>query len=91
MFYTNKTTKSWRTLQAIEEEQGWKSVENGQFESEELNNRLMMAERAFTGTRGFLERHGFLENFLIYGPLKQNDYGSKSFPGVDDAIQNARS
>ncbi|CAN1125846.1 Probable glutamate carboxypeptidase LAMP1 [Linum perenne] len=27
----------------------------------------------------------------IYGPAKHNDYGSKAFPGVDDAIEEAKS
>ncbi|KAK4778013.1 hypothetical protein SAY87_018200 [Trapa incisa] len=26
----------------------------------------------------------------IYGPSRHNDYGSKSFPGVDDAIEVAK-
>lgn len=26
----------------------------------------------------------------IYGPSRHDDYGSKSFPGVDDAIEEAR-
>lgn len=27
----------------------------------------------------------------IYGPSAHNDYGSKSFPGIDDAIEQAKS
>jgi len=27
----------------------------------------------------------------IYGPSQHNDYGSKSFPGIDDAITKAKS
>lgn len=27
----------------------------------------------------------------VYAPSKHNDYGSKSFPGVDDAIEKAKS
>lgn len=27
----------------------------------------------------------------IYAPSKHNDYGSKSFPGIDDAIEKAKS
>lgn len=29
--------------------------------------------------------------FQIYGPSRHNDYGSKCFPGIDDAIENAKS
>lgn len=28
--------------------------------------------------------------FQIYAPSKHNDYGSKSFPGIDDAIEKAK-
>ncbi|KAJ6803064.1 putative glutamate carboxypeptidase 2 [Iris pallida] len=55
----------------------------------ELNDRLMMAERAFTDPDGLFRRSWY--KHLIYGPSQHNDYGSKSFPGVDDAIQNAKS
>ena len=27
----------------------------------------------------------------IYGPSKHDDYGSKTFPGIDDAIEEAKS
>ena len=30
-------------------------------------------------------------NFQVYGPSKHNEYGSKSFPGIDDAIVEAKS
>ncbi|KAJ8640501.1 hypothetical protein MRB53_017195 [Persea americana] len=55
----------------------------------ELNDRLMMAERAFADRDGLFERPWY--KHLIYGPLKHNSYGSKSFPGVDDAIGKAKS
>ncbi|KAL6984725.1 Lysosome-associated membrane glycoprotein 1 [Sarracenia purpurea var. burkii] len=55
----------------------------------ELNDRLMMAERAFTDRDGLSNRPWY--KHLIYAPSKHNDYGSKSFPGIDDAIENAKS
>ncbi|XP_058115524.1 probable glutamate carboxypeptidase LAMP1 [Magnolia sinica] len=55
----------------------------------ELNDRLMMAERAFTDRDGLFGRPWY--KHLIYGPSNHNDYGSKSFPGVDDAIEKAKS
>ncbi|CAN1240832.1 Probable glutamate carboxypeptidase LAMP1 [Linum perenne] len=33
----------------------------------------------------------YAEELKIYGPAKHNDYGSKAFPGVDDAIEEAKS
>eukprot|EP00268_Persea_americana_P049431 TRINITY_DN5301_c1_g1_i1.p1 TRINITY_DN5301_c1_g1~~TRINITY_DN5301_c1_g1_i1.p1 ORF type:complete len:720 (+),score=139.20 TRINITY_DN5301_c1_g1_i1:101-2260(+) len=55
----------------------------------ELNDRLMMAERAFTDREGLSERQWY--KHLVYAPSKHNDYGSKSFPGVDDTIEKAKS
>ncbi|CAN1789009.1 Probable glutamate carboxypeptidase LAMP1 [Linum perenne] len=54
-----------------------------------INDRLMMAERAFTDSEGLPGRQWY--KHLIYGPAKHNDYGSKAFPGVDDAIEEAKS
>ncbi|KAH6817148.1 Peptidase M28 family protein [Perilla frutescens var. frutescens] len=54
----------------------------------ELNDRLMMAERAFTDSEG-LKGRGWYKH-LIYAPAKHNDYGSTSFPGIDDAIEKAK-
>ncbi|KAJ4708548.1 Peptidase M28 family protein [Melia azedarach] len=54
----------------------------------ELNDRLMMAERAFTDRDGLSGRPWC--KHLIYAPSKHNDYGSKSFPGIDDAIEEAK-
>ncbi|CAN0900047.1 Probable glutamate carboxypeptidase LAMP1 [Linum grandiflorum] len=55
----------------------------------EINDRLMMAERAFTDPEGLPGRPWY--KHLIYGPARHNDYGSKSFPGVDDTIEQAKS
>ncbi|KAL8489706.1 hypothetical protein ACS0TY_025555 [Phlomoides rotata] len=54
----------------------------------ELNDRLMMAERAFTDREGLTGRWWY--KHLIYAPSKHDDYGSKSFPGIDDAIEKAK-
>ncbi|KAJ0031471.1 hypothetical protein Pint_13292 [Pistacia integerrima] len=50
----------------------------------ELNDRLMMAERAFTDRDGLSGRSWY--KHLIYAPSRHNDYGSNSFPGIEDAI-----
>ncbi|XP_019175828.1 PREDICTED: probable glutamate carboxypeptidase 2 [Ipomoea nil] len=55
----------------------------------ELNDRLMMAERAFTDPDGLTTRPWY--KHMIFAPSKHNDYGSKSFPGVDDSIEQAKS
>lgn len=60
----------------------------GALKVRELNDRLMMAERALTDRDGLSERPWY--KHLIYGPSTYDDYGSKSFPGVDDAIDNAK-
>ncbi|XP_071733567.1 probable glutamate carboxypeptidase LAMP1 [Rutidosis leptorrhynchoides] len=54
-----------------------------------MNDRLMMAERALTDREGLSGRPWY--KHLIYAPSKHNDYGSKCFPGIDDAVENAKS
>eukprot|EP01018_Ginkgo_biloba_P002095 Gb_06073 [translate_table: standard] len=49
-----------------------------------LNDRLLMAERAFTDSDGLPGRHWY--KHLIYGPSKHNDYVSTSFPAVYDSL-----
>ncbi|KAG2300097.1 hypothetical protein Bca52824_036569 [Brassica carinata] len=68
----------------IEKEEGVK----GALRVREVNDRLMMAERALTDRDGLSGRSWY--KHLVYGPSKYDDYGSKSFPGVDDAIDNAK-
>ncbi|KAF8080763.1 hypothetical protein N665_0923s0003 [Sinapis alba] len=60
----------------------------GALKVRELNDRLMMAERALTDRDGLSERTWY--KHMVYGPAKYDDYGSKSFPGIDDAIDNAK-
>ncbi|KAA8523186.1 hypothetical protein F0562_009609 [Nyssa sinensis] len=82
-------TKINNQRKAIEEKKGWGSMwKNDPWKVRELNDRLMMAERAFTDRDGLSGRPWY--KHLIYAPSKHNDYGSKSFPGIDDAIEKAK-
>ncbi|WZZ31062.1 hypothetical protein YC2023_014463 [Brassica napus] len=60
----------------------------GALKARELNDRLMMAERALTDRDGLSGRTWY--KHLVYGPAKYDEYGSESFPGIDDAIDNAK-
>ncbi|OVA08527.1 Protease-associated domain [Macleaya cordata] len=83
-------TKINKQRKALEESNGWASMwRKDPFKVRELNDRLMMAERAFTDRDGLPGRPWY--KHLIYGPSKHDDYGSKSFPGIDDAIDKAKS
>ncbi|KAK3210607.1 hypothetical protein Dsin_015313 [Dipteronia sinensis] len=82
-------TKIENQKKAIKDARDWVSIWNrGHFKVRELNDRLMMAERAFTDRDGLFGRPWY--KHLIYAPSKHNDYGSKSFPGIDDAIEEAK-
>ncbi|KAF7813887.1 putative glutamate carboxypeptidase LAMP1 [Senna tora] len=73
---------------AIEERKGWIARwKKEQLKVRELNDRLMMAERAFTDRDGLFGMSWY--KHLIYGPSKHNDYGSQAFPGIDDAVKMA--
>ncbi|KAG5547397.1 hypothetical protein RHGRI_013174 [Rhododendron griersonianum] len=77
-------------LQALEENKGWESIwKKDPQKVREWNDRLMMAERAFIDQDGLSGRPW--SKHMIYAPSKHNNYGSKSFPGVDDAIEKATS
>ncbi|XP_050216841.1 probable glutamate carboxypeptidase LAMP1 [Mercurialis annua] len=82
-------TKIEEERKAIEENRGWLPILKDHIRVRELNDRLMMAERAFTDPDGLSDRTW--NKHLVYAPSKHNDYGSKSFPGIDDAIQKAMS
>ncbi|XP_044462813.1 probable glutamate carboxypeptidase LAMP1 [Mangifera indica] len=74
---------------AIIESKGWVSIWKKEHSRvRELNDRLMMAERAFTDRDGLAGRPWY--KHLIYAPSKHNDYGSNSFPGIEDAIEEAK-
>lgn len=53
----------------------------------EFNDRLLMAERAFTHYDGLPGRPWY--KHLIYGPTTHNDYESTSFPGVSESLNKA--
>ncbi|KAI4377078.1 hypothetical protein MLD38_014764 [Melastoma candidum] len=53
----------------------------------ELNDRLMMTERAFTDSDGLSAKPWY--KHLIYAPTNHNSYGSRNFPGIEDAIEKA--
>ncbi|XP_020597560.1 probable glutamate carboxypeptidase LAMP1 [Phalaenopsis equestris] len=54
----------------------------------ELNDRLMLTERAFTDQDGLFGRPWF--KHLVYGPSNHNVYLSTAFPSIDDAIEQVR-
>ncbi|KAK7272736.1 hypothetical protein RJT34_29542 [Clitoria ternatea] len=72
----------------METSKGWITWKKDQLKVRELNDRLMMAERAFTDRDGLFGMSWY--KHLIYGPSKHNDYGSQSFPGIDDAVKMAK-
>ncbi|KAM0863520.1 hypothetical protein ACQ4PT_044537 [Festuca glaucescens] len=53
----------------------------------EINDRLMMAERAFTNREGLAGRPWY--KHMIYASSDQDDWGTKAFPGIVSAIANA--
>ncbi|KAI7989693.1 putative glutamate carboxypeptidase LAMP1 [Camellia lanceoleosa] len=83
-------TKINNQRKAMKENNGWVMMwTKDTWKVRELNDRLMMAERAFTDREGISGRPW--HKHLIYAPSNHNDYGSKSFPGIDDAIEDAKS
>lgn len=54
----------------------------------EINDRLMMAERAFTNREGLVGRPWY--KHMIYASSDQDDWGTKAFPGIVSAIANAK-
>ncbi|KAJ0766493.1 putative glutamate carboxypeptidase [Helianthus annuus] len=75
-------------IKEIKDRKGWAFMwKNQPWRVRELNDRLMMAERALTDRDGLPGRPWY--KHLIYAPSKHNDYGSKCFPGIDDAVENA--
>ncbi|WCJ42581.1 Glutamate carboxypeptidase 2 [Euphorbia peplus] len=89
---TKAATKIQKEIKAIGKSRGWgwgSMLKKDQVKVRELNDRLMMAERAFTDRDGLSGRSWY--KHLIYAPSKHNDYGSNSFPGIDDATEEAKS
>lgn len=82
-------TKIDNEKKALERSKGWASMWGTKFwQVRQLNDRLMMAERAFIDRDGLLGRQWY--KHLIYAPSEHNDYGSVSFPGISDAIEKAK-
>jgi len=74
----------------MEENKVWTSMRRkDHWKVRELNDRLMMAERAFTDRDGLSGRPWY--KHLVYAPSKHNDYGSTLFPGIADKIEEASS
>ncbi|KAB5552601.1 hypothetical protein DKX38_009912 [Salix brachista] len=77
-------------IQAMEGKRVWPwMLKRDKVKVREINDRLMMAERAFTDAEGLSGRPWY--KHLIYAPSKHDDYGSNYFPGIDDAIEKAKS
>ncbi|KAE8775826.1 putative glutamate carboxypeptidase 2 [Hordeum vulgare] len=75
-------------LQALQTSKFWSLRRNNPLRMRDLNDRLMMTERAFTEREGLSGRPWY--KHMIYGPSLYNDYGAEVYPGVDDAIQTAK-
>ncbi|KAK3161905.1 hypothetical protein QOZ80_1BG0082920 [Eleusine coracana subsp. coracana] len=75
-------------LKALETWRSWARWRNNPLKIKDINDRLMMTERAFTEREGLSGRPWY--KHLIYGPSLYNDYGAEVYPGVDDAIQRAK-
>ncbi|CAO1945923.1 unnamed protein product [Urochloa humidicola] len=54
----------------------------------EINDRLMMAERAFTNREGLAGRPWY--KHLIYASSDQDDWATKAFPGIVSAMDKAK-
>ncbi|XP_047059344.1 probable glutamate carboxypeptidase LAMP1 isoform X2 [Lolium rigidum] len=75
-------------LKALQTWNVWSPWRNNPLRVRDLNDRLMMTERAFTEREGQSGRPW--RKHMIYGPSLHNDYGAEVYPGVDDAIQIAK-
>ncbi|KAF8696384.1 hypothetical protein HU200_037295 [Digitaria exilis] len=75
-------------LKALQTWKIWAPWRNSPLKVRDINDRLMMTERAFTEREGLSGRPWY--KHLIYGPSLHNDYGAEIYPGVDDAIQTAK-
>ncbi|KAI7755187.1 hypothetical protein M8C21_008736 [Ambrosia artemisiifolia] len=76
-------------IMEIKAKKGWAFLQKNQpWRTREINDRLMMAERALTDRDGLSGRPWY--KHMIYAPSKHNRYASKCFPGIDDAIENAK-
>lgn len=60
----------------------------GVLQQRSLNDRLLLAERAFLDPGG-LPRGAWYKH-MVYGPTTNNDYASTSFPSIVDALYAAK-
>ncbi|XP_015691752.2 probable glutamate carboxypeptidase LAMP1 [Oryza brachyantha] len=74
-------------LKALQTWKVWYPWRKNPLTVRDLNERLMMTERAFTDREGLSGRPWY--KHLIYAPSLHDDYGAQVYPGVDDAIQMA--
>ncbi|KAG7984173.1 hypothetical protein I3843_04G144900 [Carya illinoinensis] len=86
---TKAATTVNNQIKEMKERKGWASIWNKDpLKVRELNDRQMMTERAFTDRDGLYGRSWY--KHLIYGPSEHDDYGSSFFPGIDYAIEKAK-
>ncbi|KAG8077876.1 hypothetical protein GUJ93_ZPchr0007g4738 [Zizania palustris] len=74
-------------LKALHTWKIWPFSRTNPLKVRDLNERLLMTERAFTEREGLSGRPWY--KHLIYAPSLHDDYGAQVYPGVDDAIQMA--
>ena len=81
------------TSRRLQEESGF-SAHHSFLAVRELNDRLMLAERGFLDDDGLQgpgqEAWRSWLKHLVYSPPNDNEYGTSSFPGVNDAIARAQ-
>lgn len=66
----------------------WSPWRNNPLKVRDINDRLMMTERAFTDREGLSGRPWY--KHLIYAPSLHNDYGAEVYPGIGDAIERVK-
>jgi len=70
--------------QIMKKAQELEALEDGSPELRNLNDHLVMAERAFTDADGLPGSPWY--KHLVYGPSKINKYGTTAFPGISDLL-----
>ncbi|XP_066314958.1 probable glutamate carboxypeptidase LAMP1 [Miscanthus floridulus] len=64
-----------------------KQLNKDSLKIQQLNDRLMQTERAFTSREGIFKLEWF--KHLVYGPSDQNDWDTAIYPGIANAIASA--
>ncbi|AQL00664.1 Peptidase M28 family protein [Zea mays] len=75
-------------LKALQTWKIWSPWRNNPLKVRDINDRLMMTERAFTDREGLSGRPWY--KHLIYAPSLHNDYGAEVYPGIGDAIERVK-